>query len=187
MGTDAGDDFNGTVGNPYAAPTAVIAEREIFEGLRKADRLTRLLAAILDGLVVSIPVFGIAISVSIYMGITHSGSASADWTNGDTALLVVVGSALMLYIAGFAAYQIHLLWKNGQTLGKKLMQVKIVRRDGSRADLPRLLVLRYLIPVVLGAVPFVGGLFSLVDSLFIFSEEKRCLHDLMADTIVIDT
>ena len=34
-------------------------------------------------------------------------------------------------------------------------------------------------------VPFVGGLVSLVDALLIFRDDRRCLHDEIADTIVV--
>lgn len=33
----------------------------------------------------------------------------------------------------------------------------------------------------------VFGLFVLVDTLMIFGEERRCVHDYMADTIVVHT
>jgi hypothetical protein len=35
-------------------------------------------------------------------------------------------------------------------------------------------------------VPCVGGLFPWIDALYIFGEERRCLHDLMAGTKVLD-
>jgi uncharacterized RDD family membrane protein YckC len=35
-------------------------------------------------------------------------------------------------------------------------------------------------------IPVVGRLINLVDPLLIFGKERRCLHDLIADTIVVD-
>jgi len=35
-------------------------------------------------------------------------------------------------------------------------------------------------------VPQVGGLIGLVDILFIFGKERRCLHDLLAGTRVVN-
>jgi hypothetical protein len=35
-------------------------------------------------------------------------------------------------------------------------------------------------------IPFVGKAVNLIDPLLIFGKEKRCLHDLIADTIVVD-
>ena len=44
-----------------------------------------------------------------------------------------------------------------------------------------------LLTRVLGAIPVLGVLFSLADGLLlIFGERRRSLHDVMADTIVID-
>lgn len=182
MGTGGGDDFHGIQSNPYAAPTAAVGELVPSDGLRKADRLTRLLAVFIDGLVISVPAFGLAIGLAVYVG------AQGDLTHESFRSPVLIGAvvAFVLYVLGFTAYQIYWLWKNGQTLGKKLMKIRIVRSDGVPAELWRLLVLRYLVPTLAGAVPFVGGLFSLADPLFIFGDEKRCLHDLLADTIVVD-
>jgi uncharacterized RDD family membrane protein YckC len=39
---------------------------------------------------------------------------------------------------------------------------------------------------LLSGIPYAGGLITLVDLLLIFGKERRCLHDLMADTIVVD-
>ncbi len=51
--------------------------------------------------------------------------------------------------------------------------------------LGRLVFLRYGGPGLIGQIPFLGSLFSLLDALFIFSEERRCIHDHFADTKVV--
>jgi uncharacterized RDD family membrane protein YckC len=37
----------------------------------------------------------------------------------------------------------------------------------------------------LESIPLLGGLFSLVNVCFIFRDDRRCIHDLIADTIVV--
>jgi uncharacterized RDD family membrane protein YckC len=71
-------------------------------------------------------------------------------------------------------------------VGKKLAGIRIVRSDGSRAGLRRIFLLRSVVPGVFGAIPLIGPFFSLIDTLFIFGEERRCVHDLIADTIVVN-
>ena len=39
--------------------------------------------------------------------------------------------------------------------------------------------------IFIGGIPFVGFIFTIVDPLFIFQESRRCVHDLIADTLVI--
>lgn len=65
------------------------------------------------------------------------------------------------------------------------MNVKIIRTDGSRAGLTRIFFLRMFVPGLIGGIPVVGMIFSIVDPLFIFQESRRCVHDLIADTVVI--
>jgi uncharacterized RDD family membrane protein YckC len=81
----------------------------------------------------------------------------------------------------------------GQKLGKKIAGTRIVMTDGSRAGIARVLVgvvvvlrvLRMLAPGIIGWVPFVGFLFGLADTFFIFREDRRCLQDPVAGTIVV--
>ena len=55
--------------------------------------------------------------------------------------------------------------------------------DGSPVSLGRLFFLRNLAPTLLSSL--CNGLFGLVDALFIFGEQQRCVHDHFADTKVI--
>jgi uncharacterized RDD family membrane protein YckC len=78
-----------------------------------------------------------------------------------------------------------LLARNGQTIGKKLLGIKVVRVDGSPVSLFRVFFLRYVCNTFLTLIPVAGSLYSLVDVLMIFSESRRTVHDHIADTIVI--
>ena len=163
--------------NPYAAPTARIADMRDDDLLVKSSRGARLGAVLLDGVIpgavaivfaVMLPAFGSDVDGGLTMG------------GGVLVTLFVLG------LIAFAAMQLILLYRHGQTIGKKLVGIRIVRADGSRAGFARLLLLRSFVPGLIGAIPLLGPLFSLVDMLFIFGEEKRCVHDLIADTIVVD-
>jgi hypothetical protein len=47
-----------------------------------------------------------------------------------------------------------------------------------------LLLKRYLPVQVVGSIPVLGMFASLVDVLFIFRDDRRCVHDLIAGTQV---
>ena len=106
-------------------------------------------------------------------------SRNIDYAAGGGAL---VG---LLVFVGVVVANCVFLHRNGQTLAKKMLGIRVVRRDGSRCGLARIFFIRYLPVTVMGAVPFVGGLVSLVDALLIFRDDRRCLHDEIADTIVV--
>ena len=91
-------------------------------------------------------------------------------------------------LVGFIIFVVlhgYLLATRGQTIGKALLKVRIVRSDGSRASLMRIIGLRFLPTTVISLIPLIGGLYAVVDCLLIFRESRRCLHDNIADTIVV--
>jgi uncharacterized RDD family membrane protein YckC len=122
-----------------------------------ATRGTRLLAAIVDtaaALVVYL--------VSIFL---------------SEPILLFVG------IIGLAIYQIYLLTTLGQSIGKKLMNVKIVRCDtGENGGFMTNVGLRMVLNSIIGFIPF----YALVDVLFIFRQDQRCIHDMIAGTKVVE-
>jgi len=160
--------------NYYAAPQAAVAD---VGGLsagdlesRKATRGQRLGAAMLDGVIIAVG--GVLVGIG--------GAAASKGEGGMVA--VVLG---MLIILGIFVVNCVLLHQNAQTIGKKVLGIKIVRTNGDRIGLGRIIGMRILPIGVLGAIPYLGGLISLADSLVIFGAERRCLHDMIADTIVI--
>ncbi len=167
--------------NPYAAPVAQVTEPVDF-GFAKAGRMQRLLAVIIDSTVIVVPII-LAIALPAYQDyVKRAGGTTGASSALPAAMLVALGVLLL----GYVAYQLYWLWKNGQTLGKKIMKIKIVRVDGSRASFPRLLFLRAMVPGIVGNIPLLGPVLTLIDLLFIFGEPKRCAHDYLADTIVIN-
>jgi uncharacterized RDD family membrane protein YckC len=85
----------------------------------------------------------------------------------------------------FAAVNAHFLRTNGQTIGKKLVGIRIVTLDYAVPDLKRTLLLRYGTMWGVSIVPGIGALLSLVDILFIFNTPRRCVHDHIAATKVV--
>jgi uncharacterized RDD family membrane protein YckC len=70
----------------------------------------------------------------------------------------------------------------GQSLGKRLLKIKVVRLSGQPMELWRILILRNL---VVHVVSQACGIVALVDALLIFGEDQRCIHDHLADSKVV--
>lgn len=66
------------------------------------------------------------------------------------------------------------------------MKTKIVDENGQIPPIGPLFFRRYIILWAIAYVPFVGGFIGLLNPLFIFGKEKRCIHDYLAGTYVID-
>jgi uncharacterized RDD family membrane protein YckC len=81
----------------------------------------------------------------------------------------------------WSAITIVLMMRNGQSIGKKATGIKVVRSDGSPVSLSRLIWLRNVVNWIISIIP----LYGLIDVLFIFGESRQCLHDKIADTIVV--
>lgn len=101
---------------------------------------------------------------------------------GDQTLMIMGWLTDILVIVNVVMLSVR-----GQTIGKLLLGVEVVRfSDGSRAGFLRAFVLRSLLFfIILIFLPIVGPLLLLADSLMIFRQDRRCLHDLVADTRVV--
>jgi uncharacterized RDD family membrane protein YckC len=157
--------------NPFAPPRADVADVPV-SGPELAGRGNRLLAVIVDLVIQVVVVFGV-------MALLGMSLLNPDASFTAQAAGYVVGLLAFLLIQG------TLLVKHGQTWGKRVLGLRIVRPDGARCTAGRILGLRYGVGFVIGAIPVVGMIYSLVDALLIFRASRQCLHDNIADTIVI--
>ncbi len=170
--------------NPYAAPTAHVSDVVQGTQLELASRATRLGAFLLDNALMLGPIF----VMLFYIGVRTASQRldQAKVAAGMSGMFAVVG--LIFVILGIVNFVF--LYNNGQTIGKRWLGIKIVRTDGTRCGLARILFLRSLPLGFLGGilnrvVPPLGYVISLADGLFIFRNDYRCLHDLIADTKVV--
>lgn len=169
--------------NPYAAPLARVDEYSSSGELVLADRGTRLLAAIVDGVILA----GIAVAIGIVFAITIPLMSKGEKPS-DAAIMLMVGVMSVAYLAVLIV-NLVLMHRYGQTIAKRLFRIKVVRADGAPCSLARQVFARWfpvnMIAGVLNIIPFLGTLFWMIDSLLIFRDDQRCLHDLIADTIVV--
>jgi uncharacterized RDD family membrane protein YckC len=144
-----------------------------------ATRSSRFVANLLDSMVVSVPFVILAI-VSAVLTLPSAGARTDQ--ESSAAVLIGFGLAGLVGIGGGLGAQIWAQLQWGQSLGKRLMNIKVLRTNGADVDLWRLILLRN---VVVNLLAQFCGFISLVDALMIFSQDQRCLHDHLADTIVV--
>jgi len=144
-----------------------------------ANRGTRFVAALVDGIIVACVVWGVLMIPALrpMAEAQQKASAAGFWT--VNVFSIAVG------VAGFLLVQGWPLLTRGQTIGKILFKLRIVRTDGSRVDPARLLGLRYGIGMLMNLNAGISMIWGMVDSLLIFRESRKCLHDSIADTQVI--
>jgi uncharacterized RDD family membrane protein YckC len=168
-----------TMSNPYAPPKAAVRDISMSDAsLVLADRGTRLGAAILDGIVMAVMVYVPFLVIAIFGAATVGPDRSGEGMPG------VLMFGFLLMFVGFVAWAwittVYVM-RNGQTIAKKWLKIKVVRTDGSPVGLGRIFWLRNVVNAALGIIP----LYGLVEVLFIFGESQQCLHDKLADTIVV--
>jgi uncharacterized RDD family membrane protein YckC len=152
-----------------------------------AERGARLLAATIDELIL------LAISLPMIIGGTlalmAAGTADLESLNTMNILRTMLGgpgtTVTVLALIVWCIITTRLVAKNGQSIGKRLIGIKVVRTDGSRASFARIFLLRNVVNSLPNLLPYVGWLYQLIDPLMIYQESRQCLHDKIADTIVV--
>jgi uncharacterized RDD family membrane protein YckC len=96
----------------------------------------------------------------------------------------IAGAMTGYFAVGIA--QAALVGTTGQSIGKKILRMKIVLENGELPGFLRGVLLRSWVATLCWGIPVVGRAMMLVDAVFVFRRDRRCLHDLLAGTRVID-
>lgn len=184
-------------GNPYAPPTARVADVAEPGTAVELAGLEQRLAAFLIDMVLGILSYTPALVVA-YRHWDPIQPWVLNFINGGTTVSSVLGLILLVVTSVLVA-------RYGQTVGKRIVGIRVARPGGSKASLGRIFWLRNVVNDMLGG--FLGGflaglvtvlmsvtsflpillgyLYPLVDTLMIFGRSRRCLHDRIANTIVV--
>ena len=172
---DQDDDDNGR--NPFRGPqsdgTAVKKKRSRRDDQPLSSPLKRLRGALLDFAVVLL-VGLIPFGIAVYVDSAQPGTLFSP-------IFMLIG---ILVLLGTVVANLYLMATQSQSIAKWLLKMQVADYEkGGPAGFVKVFLLRGLVNGIIGSVvPFYG----LVDACFIFGEEHRCLHDLIAGTKVVD-
>jgi len=142
----------------------------------------RLGARIIDGLVLGVPFFVLALLL-----IPSLFKTPSDPANPNLGAFAALGLGFIVLSFGISAcYEVGMLKYRGATLGKMACGLKVVRADGS--DLGwGVCVGRYAMwNIVTSGIPYLNFVLMLTSSIMAGTDvEKRALHDRVCNTRVI--
>lgn len=166
-----------TPGTPEAGWTAPPQPAGPAPGLYFAPHGARLVAYIVDGLILSL-VFIVGTVVSLAPVVVVSDAETIDAESG-AAVLVTVALILVTTVVGLAYFP--WFWaRSGSTPGMRLFHLRVVRdRDGGPVSWGSA-VLRLIGYWVSATVFYIGFIW------IFFDDRRRGWHDLIAGTVVIE-
>ena len=165
-------------------------------GHRLAEFSDRLLARLIDGAILFVVSAIFIVPLYIVAAIWLIGRLPTETrVNGQIVgpegdlpgfflgLLCLVGVVMLLTFAINYVYDVELMYRSGQTVGKRVMKIRVQPVDPSQALTRRMALKRYGVIMATGFVPGLGwvdGLWQLWDKPW-----RQCLHDKFAQTLVI--
>lgn len=161
--------------NVYNTPQSQLVDQVDDSEKPLASRWARLGASIIDSIIMMFVVVPV---------MYFTGGFDGMMEGREPGFVYMFGMGILSLVA-YLVINYRFLVTNGQTIGKKVLEIKIVDLNGNLPVFQPQLLIRYAVYLLPGQIPFVGQLFSLINVLFIFSAEKRCIHDLVAKTKVV--
>ena len=165
---------------------------------RLAGWWSRAGAAVIDGLIVSVPAVAlIAGIVALLAGPVGALSIEDDETGVLVGVLAVMLSVLLAIAVVFATALIYAPAtmrrpgaRNGQTWGKQLLGIRVARMSGEPNTFASAAVREVVVKLLLFG--FAGGTLASIPTLLdvlwpLWDGENRALHDMVVDTRVIRT
>lgn len=163
--------------NIYDTPQSQLVEQQAATGVvTLASRWARLGAALIDSLIIAVVTLPVMYLTGGFEGLLEGRQPGTLYLFGIAFLGMIV----------YFAINYRFLIANGQTIGKKVLDIRIVDLNGNVPSFQWTLIVRYVVTAFPPQIPLVGQLLGLIDALFIFSKEKRCVHDLIAKTRVVN-
>ena len=155
-----------------------------------AEGWQRIVAGIIDWVLWS--VFMVPMQLAGVLTIL-GGVIGGSWQAEDKLLLF----GLVLITIAFCIYQIVIMAKDGQSLGKKILRIRVITEDGENPGFVKYVLVRVLLFYLLVAIApaFLGetvaatffwiSVIVCVIMLFIENRNRQTLQDLLAKTFVI--
>lgn len=201
---------------PNGKPYVVIDHPEAFHAYKNkegnqvyapyATLQARMLAAIIDTIILLIPLQFISLFAVVFFNpdlwrrsATVSGQLDREQLSRDISA-ATPGWLSLLLITIYLIYCILMTWRaGGQTIGKKILRIKVIKPDGTVPDFNTALTrnlfgyslgLGFLFPVYAGTFgSFLGFALQLLVlvgyTAAFFHPAKRGWHDRLADTLVV--
>lgn len=147
------------------------------ESTELASRISRLGASFIDGFL-SLAVVYLVMSM---FGMLETLADPQNITFGFQIMLAIMGFGIYLGIHGYT------LATRGQSIGKRLFEIQIVSIHTNKMfSLTHVAAYRILPLQILGLIPFLGTIVILADTLFIFRDDRRCIHDILCGSKVVN-
>ena len=139
-----------------------------------------------------------------YEALTADEEAMYAYSMMVNLMLVILSGAILLAMFIFE-FAVPMLFGNGQTLGKKIFGIAIMRTDGVKVSGPLMFIrtilgkftIETMIPVIilfmmfLGTIGIIGRFFFIVllvlqCIMLVMSKSGRLIHDYLAKTVAVD-
>lgn len=143
--------------------------------MNKATFASRFFAWLIDGLAAALLIFIISIVFGLFIGAFAGSESSFVNFLVSAAVLVMIALLFLLQFLYFGYF-----WsKNGQSIGMKMMGIKVVRSNGE--------LLTFLRAGLRGTIGYYISslIFSLGYLWAAFDEQGQAWHDMIFDTLVV--
>jgi uncharacterized RDD family membrane protein YckC len=176
---------------PAAEPAAPVPDRAL------ADRGARLMARVIDWMLeimCAIP-GGVVLGTEVLkLAVEAMQGREPDFSQLDMPRVALGVGLMLLFALVLLVVQVWMLTVRGQTIGKRILGIRVVKADGSPAGFVNGWLMRELLITAIGfacsIIPFIGPIllrpaFHVVDWCLIFRDDQKCLHDQIATTKVV--
>ena len=132
-----------------------------------ATKSSRFTATLVDSIIVML----IAGPIIFFTG--YFDNLSQDAPMQTTLLQDLIATFIVILV--YSALNWKLLNKDGQTIGKRLVGIKIIMLESDKITALDILLKRYAPFIIIQMIPLIGPFLAFADVLTIFTKQRRCL------------